>query len=473
MLLCLSDGMTMTEQLDATTIQSLRDRLQGQILIPDDPGYDGARAVWNGRFDPRPLAVVRCSGPTDVAASVVWARARGLPLSVKGGGHSYAGHSVGDGALAIDLSSMNGVRVDRHSRTAVVGPGARWADLDREAQAHSLATTGGTVSTVGVAGYILGGGTGYLARKYGLGLDNLIGAEVVTADGRVVAARKGENADLFWALRGGSGNFGIVTSFEFRLHPVGPQVATAQAFHPIEDARRVLRFYRELTRGAPDELTVYAFALRVPPIDPFPETRRGQVALALIACHCGDVEEGVAALQPVVDHGDPMVAAVQTVQYAALQQSFDAGMAPGQRWYSRAHYLADLSDAAIDTMARFAEVLPGPFTMAYFEHLGGAVGRVDPTATAFPHRSAPYSVHIFPGWTDPADDEAHMAWAREFHEAMAPHATGGVYVNLLGRDEQERVPAAYASNYDRLREIKAAWDPDNVFRANHNIPPAS
>lgn len=447
----------------------MRDRTEGEVLLPGDPGYDEVRAVWNGRFDPSPPVIVRCEGPTDVAVALSVARKIGMPLSVKGGGHSYAGHSMADGALAIDLSTMNAVRVDREARIAIVGPGATWGDFDGAAQEHGLATTGGTVSTVGVAGYTLGGGTGYLARKYGLGLDNLVAAEVVVADGRVLRASEEENADLFWALRGGSGNFGVVTSFEFRLHAVGPEVVSVQSFHPFENAAEVLRFYREYMEGAPDEVTAYTFALRVPPAEPFPEQQHGEVTIALVACHCGDTEEGEAALQELRDFGDPMVAVLQRVPYASLQQSFDAGMQKGQRWYSRAHYLSTLSDEAIETMVRYTEQMPGPVTMAYFEPLGGAIANVDPGATAFPHRDAQYSVHILPGWTDPADDAPVMRWAREFHEAMAPHATGGVYVNLLARDEAERVPAAYGANYERLTRLKAIWDPDNLFRSNHNI----
>lgn len=459
--------------LDPTMLQSLRDRIAGEVIVPGDARYDEARTSWNGRFDPRPAVVVRCHDARDVVASVAVARERGLPLSVRGGGHSYAGKAIGDGAVAVDLSAMNDVVVDAERRTATVGPGATWADVDREAQAHGLATTGATVSSVGVAGFTLGGGSGYLARRHGLGLDNLLSVEVVIADGRVLAASEAENADLFWALRGGSGNFGVVTSLELRLHPVGPEVVTAQAFHPIEHARDVLRFYREFMDTASDDVTAYAFGLRVPPVDPFPAQHRGDPALALVACHCGDdVEEGRTSLQPLAGFGDPFLSAVQTVPYTAAQQAFDAGTPAGLRWYTRAHYLDALTDDAIDTFARHVESLAGPYTMAYFEPCGGAVGRVAPDATAFPHRHAAYGLHILPGWTEPADDEELTRWARDFHHAMAPHATGGVYVNLLGGDEADRVQAAYGTNYERLAGLKAQYDPENLFRVNHNIPPA-
>jgi FAD/FMN-containing dehydrogenase len=462
----------MTNPSDNTTVHTLRDRLQGELLLPGDTGYDEARAVWNRRFDPRPLAVARVRSSDDVAAVVNFARERRLPLSIRSGGHSYAGHAVGDGALALDLSPLNDVRIDAERRRALVGPGATWSELDGAAQAFGLATTGCTVSMVGVAGYVLGGGTGYLARRCGLAVDNLLAAEIVTADGRVLRASAAENDDLFWAIRGGSGNFGVVTSFELRLHPVGPEVVGAQVFHPWENAGDVLRFHRDLMATAPDEVNVYAFALRVPPTEPFPVEQHGRVALALIASHCGDVAAGEAALRRIAEHGTPFLAAIQSMPYATLQQGFDASLTAGPRWYTRAHFLAELSDAAIETFVQHAAELPGQFTTTYFEPMGGAINRVDAGATAFPHREAACALHIFPGWTDPADDENMMRWTRAFHDAMAPYANGGVYVNLLGRDEERRVPDAYGPNYKRLAQLKAQWDPENVFRINHNIRPA-
>lgn len=458
--------------LDSTTLQSLRNRIAGEVIGPGDSGYDDARSSWNGRFDPRPAVVARCRDARDVVAAVAVAREHGLPLSVRSGGHSYAGQAIGDGAVAVDLAGMDDVVVDPERRTARVGPGATWADVDREAQAHGLATTGATVSSVGVAGFTLGGGSGYLARRHGLGLDNLLSVEIVVADGRVLGASEAENPDLFWALRGGSGNFGVVTSFELRLHPVGPEVVTAQAFHPIAHAPDVLRFYREFMDASPAEVTVYAFALRVPPVEPFPAPQHGDPALALVGCHCGDVDGGRVALEPLVRYGDPLLAGSQTVPYTAAQQAFDAGMPAGLRWYTRAHYLDALSDDAIDTFARHAESLAGPFTMAYFEPFGGAIGRIAPDATAFPHRHAAHGLHILPGWTDPADDAALISWARDFHRAMAPHATGGGYVNLLAGDEADLVQTAWGTNSERLARLKAQYDPENLFRVNHNIPSA-
>ncbi|HEX2167453.1 MAG TPA: FAD-binding oxidoreductase [Longimicrobiales bacterium] len=459
----------MTTMLDSTNTDTFRDRIDGELILPSDPAYDTARKVWNARFDPRPAALVRCRSAADVVAAIELAREHRLPVSVRGGGHSYAGLGVGDGALAIDLSPMDDVVIDAEGRTATVGPGATWADFDRTAQAHGLATTGATVSSVGVAGFALGGGTGYLARRHGLGVDNVLSLEVVTADGRVLRASNDEHADLFWALRGGSGNFGVVTSFEFRLHPVGPDVVTAQSWHPIEDARAVLRFYREFMESASEDVTVYAFALRVPPVEPFPAEHHGSPALALVACHCGDVEEATKSLERLTTFGNPILAGVQTVPYTAAQQAFDAGMPDGLRWDTRGHYLNELDEDAIETFAKHVESLTGPYTAAYFEPLGGAIGRVASDATAFPHRDAAYGLHILPGWIEASDGDGAMRWMRELHDAMAPHATGGVYVNLLGRDEADRVPAAYGANYARLAGLKAKYDPGNLFRVNQNI----
>lgn len=452
-------------------VRSFRHRLHGDVVLPGDAGYEEARAIWNGRFDPRPLAIVQCRSTDDVVETVRFVRQHDLPLSVRGGGHGYAGHSGGDGALVLDLAPMDSVEVDPERARAVVGPGATWAAFDAAAQTFGLAATGPTVSTVGVAGYVLGGGTGYLARRFGLGLDHLLSVEAVTAEGRVVRASGEENPTLFWALRGGSGNFAVVTAFELRLHRVGPEIVVAQAFHAMEDAGPALRFYRDFAAAAPEEVSAYAFALRVPPVEPFPEEVRGRPALALIASHCGDPDRGEAVLAPFARSGTPFLAAVQRLPYTAAQQAFDAGMPKGLRWYTRAHYVNDLSDEALEMFATHVEELPGAFTLAYFEPLGGAIARVPGEATAFSHRDAAYGLHIFPGWSDPGDDEVMMAWAREFHAAMEPHATGGVYVNLLGEDEEARVPNAYGPSYERLIRIKAEWDPENLFRATWNIPP--
>ncbi len=451
----------------------LADSVRGRVLELHDEGYHEARRVWNGRFDRRPAAIVRCAAAEDVVAAIAFARDGDLPLAVKGGGHSYAGKAACEGGLLVDLSGMKEVRVDVDARRATVGPGARWRELDAASQEAGLATTGGACSTAGVAGVALGGGSGYLARAHGLTIDNLLAAEVVTADGRRVRASEDENPDLFWALRGCGANFGVVTSFELRLHEVGPQVVAGQIIHPFEAAGDALRFYREFMVEAPDGVQCYPFFLRIPPLEGFLEEHHGEVALDLVAFCAGDLDAAAATLRPLREFGAPLLDAVQTVSYATFQQSFDDGLPKGGRYYTRAHYLEEMSDGAIDAVLAHAADLEGAYTVAYFEALGGAVARVDPGATAFPHREARYGFHLLTGWTDPEDDDAMMTWGRAFHDAMAPHATGGVYVNLLAEDEDDRVAAAYGPNLARLGRLKGQWDPENLFRSNHNIAPPS
>ena len=448
----------------------LRSGLRGPLLLPGDPDYDAARSVWNGRFEATPAAVARCAGPEDVAAAVGFARRSGLRLGVKGGGHDYAGSTAVRGGLLIDLSPMRAVEIDPAGRTARVGGGATWGDFDAAAQRHGLATTGATVSTVGVAGAALGGGSGWLLRKHGLSLDNLTAAELVTADGRVVRTDASENPELFWAVRGGGGNFGVATALEFRLHEVGPEVLAGQVIHRLDDAPELLRGYREYMAGAPDEVMVYAFFLRVPPLEGFLEAHHGEVVVDFVVCYAGPVDEAEAALAPIRGLGDPLADTTEPVAYTALQQSFDAGLPAGQRYLSRAHYVDALGDDLIDVIVDRAADLRGDFTMAYLEPVTGAAGRVAPDATAFPHRGAAYSFHVLAGWSDADRDDEVMGWARRFHDDVAPHANGGVYVNLLS-GEGDRVRAAYGPNYERLARLKAEWDPDNVFRSNHNIPP--
>jgi len=451
--------------------QALVAAVSGEVLAPGDPGYDEARSVWNVRFDRRPDLIVRCHRAEDVQAAVNAARDHGQPLSVKSGGHAYAANTVGEGGLLIDLSPMNQVTVDARARTAKVGPGARWGEVAVATEKHGLAAVGGTVSTVGVAGLALGGGSGYLSPKHGMAVDNLLSAEVVTADGRRVRASADENPDLFWALRGGSGNFGVVTSLELRLHELGPEILAGQIVHRFEDAGRILRLYRDFMQQAPDEVQAYAFVLRIPPIPAFPEEYHGQLAVDLVVFHPDPAARDVFA--PLLGVGEPILEFLAAQPYTALLQSFDAGLPAGQRYESRSGQLKVLSDPAIDAFVAGVGDLPGAFTLSYIGPGGsGAVGRVDPEATAFPHRSAPFEYHILAGWTEAAQDGEVTAWARAFHESMAPFCTGGVYVNLLGTDEADRVKAAYGGNYDRLVEIKRKWDPKNLFRANHNIVPA-
>ena len=448
---------------DGASLSTLRERLRGPLILPGDAAYDGARAVWNGRIDRRPDAVARCSDAADVQAVVDFAREHDVRISVKSTGHSYAGASVRDGGIVIDLSSMNAVQVDAAGMRARVGPGTRWGAFDRQAQAFGLATTGATVSTVGVSGYTLGGGTGYLARKHGLGLDNLLAADIVTADGDLVRVSEDEHADLFWGLRGGGAHLGVVTALEFQLHRVGPQIMAGQIVYDFESAREVLRFWREYMADAPNELQCYAFLLNIPPIDAFPKEHHGHVGLDLVAAYAGPLEDGKRVLDPLRNAGKPMLDTVSPQAYVDVQAAFDAGTPPGLRWHSRAHFSDEISDELIDAVLHHCRPLPGPFTLAYFEPLGGAISAVDPAATAYAHRDAAFSLHIFPGWTDPDADGGMARWAQAFSDDVARFARGGVYVNLLSDDEGGRVPEAYGENYERLVMLKRRYDPRNLI----------
>jgi FAD/FMN-containing dehydrogenase len=421
-------------------IEELAEVASGQVITAGEADYDEGRSVWNGRFDRRPAAIIRCREADDVKAAVDFARRRGLRLAVKGGGHSNAGHSTIEDGLLIDLSLMKGVEVDPHSKTARVQPGVKWGEFNPVAEKHGLATPGGTVSTVGVSGFTLGGGGGYLTRKYGMAVDNLLSAEVVTADGRLVRASDDENPELFWALRGGGGNFGVVTSFEFRLHDVGPEVLSGQ--------------------------------LRIPPVDAFPADYHGHLVLDFVVFHTDAGPTGEAAVRPMLEVGTPFMTAVGPASYSSVMEAFDAGLPAGERYASKAHYLKALSDGVIETIMTHMPGMTGSLTVAYLDALGGAPGRIAETATAFAHRDAPYAFHIMPGWTDHSRDEEVLAWANRLHTDMSRHATGGVYVNLLGPDEEDRIPAAYGVNYDRLVEVKRKWDPENLFRSTYNIDPA-
>ena len=450
-------------RVDPPAVEKLASRLRGRVVGPTDDGYQQARAVWNGMIDRRPSLIAQCAGVADVIDALAVAREHGLPVTVRGAGHSVAGKSASDAGFVIDLGPMRWVHVDPESRIARVGPGAVGGDLDRETQVHGLATTGGTDSTTGVIGLTLGGGAGFLTRRFGLAIDNLLGAYVVLADGRVVHASETDNADLFWALRGGGGSFGIVTAVELRLHPLGPELMVAQAFHPYEDAGTALRFFRDFTSDAPDEVGFYALAVNVPPLPGFPEAFHGKTAIALIASYAGSLADGERALRPIGEFGEPMLKVVAAMPYAALQQSFDAANPAHERYFWKSHYLGSLTDDAIDVFVAHVDPLPGPFSAAWFEPLGGALGRVPAEATAFPHRDAAYNFAISAGWTDAADDERAVVWTRAFHDAMTPWATGGVYANYVGLDDVGHLRANFDTNLDRLREVKAKYDPEGVF----------
>jgi FAD/FMN-containing dehydrogenase len=459
--------------LEAAAVADLRAGVRGAVLEPTGPDYDAARAVWNGMIDRRPALIVRCAGTADVVAAVALARERGLPLAVRGGGHNVAGHAVCDGGVVVDLSALDGVRVDPARRTVRVGGGARLGDVDRATQEAGLAVPLGVVSRTGVAGLALHGGLGFLTRKYGLTADNLVAAEVVTADGRVLTADADHHPELLWALRGGGGNFGVVTAFEFRAHPVGPEVWVAVVFYPVAQAPAALAFFREFMAQAPDELMALAVLWNAPTEEPIPEAYRGAPVVVLFACHAGPVEAGEAAVRPFREVATPVADLSGRMPYVEVQQLFDPDYPDGRRYYWKSAYLRHLDDEAIRILVGHAARRPSPLTSLDVWALGGAMGRVGPAATPFARRDAPFLLGIEANWEDPAADAANIAWAREVFGDTQRFSPGGAYLNFPGFGEEGTalVVAAYGDNYARLREIKAAYDPGNLFRHNLNIPP--
>lgn len=455
----------MTSAALAEAIPELSGQFSGQLLRKGDPGYDAVRRVHNGLIDKQPAIVARCHGADDIAQAIRFARKHGLEIAVRGGGHNVAGRSTVEGGLMIDLSPMCRVNVDVDHRTATAEGGATWGDLDRATQAHGLATTGGVVSTTGVGGLTLGGGYGWLQGRHGLSVDNLLAVEMVTADGGILTASAERNPDLFWAVRGGGGNFGVVSSFQFGLHPVGPTIVGGLVAHPLERAGEVLRFYRELTASLPDELTVNAGVLHAP-------DGSGAKLVAILACHCGAVEEGNAAVEPIKRFGSPVMDAMGPMPYTALNSMLDGGFPKGAFNYWKSSFLSDLSDGAIDRMVDCFSRCPTPLGGIILDHYHGASTRVDQRATAFPHRSRGYNMLLAAQWTDPSGTDPGIAWARECYASMAPFLAAGRYVNYMDRDETgAQVAMAYGPNYERLRELKTKYDPENVFHMNQNIQP--
>ena len=453
-------------------IEELKDGFAGEIVVPGDAAYDDARRIWNAMIDKRPAVVARCAGTADVVRAVAFAKAMGLPLAVRGGGHHIAGNAVCDGGIVVDLSRMKAVRVDPGARRVFVEGGATLADVDAATAPHGLATPLGINSTTGVGGLTLGGGFGWLSRKYGMTVDNLESAEVVTAAGEVVRASATENPELFWALRGGGGNYGVVTQFEFRLHPVGPDVLSGLIVYPASEAKAVLRQYREFMAAAPDTLSVWTVLRLAPPLPFLPPEVHGTPIIALALMHAGDPAEGERLVAPLRGFGRPLGEHVGVQPYSAWQQAFDPLLTPGARNYWKSHNFRTLPDGLFDAIVEALGKLPSPECEIFIGAIGGATERPAPEATAYAHRATRFVMNVHGRWRDSADDSRGIAWARDFFQASAPFAGEGVYVNFLTADEGARVRSAYGPSYDRLAKAKRRYDPDNLFRMNQNIEPA-
>jgi FAD/FMN-containing dehydrogenase len=451
----------------ADAVNELAGKFTGQLLQPTDAGYEEARKVHNGLVNKRPLLIARCRGVADVVDAVNLARKLDLEVAVRGGGHNVAGRATVDGGLMIDLLPMKGIHVDPSARTARAEGGVTWAELNRESQLHGLAVTGGVVSSTGIAGLTLGGGLGWLMGKYGLALDNLRSVQLVTAEGQVWRTSKDEQADLFWAVRGGGGNFGVATSFEYQLHPVGPTITGGLVAHPFDRARDVLKFFRDFTVSLPDEFTVFAGLIQTP-------DGSGTKLAAIVTCHCGSLAAAETTVRPLKQFGSPVMDAIGPMPYCELNGMLDAAYPKGALNYWKSSFLAQMSDDAIDTMIKCFARCPTPMGQLLLEHFHGAATRVGVGDTAFPHRVDGYNLVVLSEWLEPANTDRCIAWARETYAAMDPFVASGRYVNYLGDDETgDPIAAAYGPNYRRLQELKTKYDPSNFFHMNQNIRPLS
>ncbi len=463
------NGETVT--VAAAAIEQLKTSLRGALLLPGEDGYDKARTVWNAMIDRRPALVVRCAGVADIQQAVAFARQHGLLTAIKGGGHNIAGNAVCEGGLLIDLSNMRSVRVDPQARIAHAEPGATLADFDHECQAFGLATPVGINSTTGIAGLTLGAGFGWLSRKYGMTIDNLLAADVVTADGRLLRADSKNNTDLFWAIRGGSGNFGIVTSFEFKLHPVGPNVLAGLIVYPLKEAAAALKKYNEFCHKLGEETSVWTVLRKAPPLPFLPANVHGTEVVVFALCHIGDPEAGKRVIEPLRHLGTVLGEHIGVMPYCSWQQAFDPLLTPGARNYWKSHNFTDLSDGAINVVLKYIAKLPSPHCEIFFGLIGGATTRPAPDATAYSHRNAVWVCNVHGRWETAAEDQKCMEWARGYFREVTPFATGGVYVNFITDDESDRIKTAYGPGYDRLVAIKQKYDPQNLFRMNQNIRP--
>jgi FAD/FMN-containing dehydrogenase len=459
--------------VEAAEIEKLKASLRGALLLPGDDGYDKARTVWNAMIDRRPALVARCAGVADIRQAVAFARTHGVLTAIKGGGHNIAGNAVCDGGLLIDLSNLRSVRVDPQARIAHVEPGATLADFDHECQAFGLATPVGINSTTGIAGLTLGAGFGWLSRKFGMTIDNLVAADVVTADGRLLRADSKDNTDLFWAIRGGSGNFGIVTRFEFKLHPVGPNVLAGLIVYPLKDAAAALKKYNEFCRTLGEETSVWTVLRKAPPLPFLPANVHGTEVVVFCICHIGDPENGKRVIEPLRKLGTVLGEHIGVMPYQAWQQAFDPLLTPGARNYWKSHNFTDLSDGAIEVVLKYVARLPSPHCEIFFGLIGGATTRPAADATAYSHRNAIYVCNVHGRWETAAEDQKCIEWARGYFRDVTPFATGGVYVNFLTDDESDRIKTAYGPGYNRLVAIKQKYDPENLFRMNQNIRPKS
>jgi FAD/FMN-containing dehydrogenase len=443
-------------------IEQFQTRFHGEVIRPGDPDYDQARRIWNASVDRRPGLIARCSGVADIVAAVNFAREQQLLVAVRGGGHNVGGRAVCDGGIVIDLSRMKAVHVDAANRRARVQPGATLGDVDHETHVFGLAVPAGVISRTGIAGLTLGGGVGWLVRKYGLTCDNVISFDMITSAGNPIVASSDRNPDLFWALRGGGGNFGVVTSFEYRLHPVRT-VLGGMIVHPRSQAKEVLRFSRDFVQKAPEELAVYSALLHPPD---------GTPAIAIVACYCGDHADGEALLKPLRTFGSPLLDAIQPMPFPQMQSLLDDAFPSGNQNYWKSTFLRQFSDEAIDVLVEHANSATSPLTVIVVEYYGGAASRVGESETAFAHRGAEFDIGILAQWVDPKESPQHIAWARGLFEALRP-LSSGYLLNFLGEEDDETIRSAFGPNYKRLREVKKKYDPENFFRLNQNIEPAA
>jgi FAD/FMN-containing dehydrogenase len=451
--------------------KELKGMIKGNVLIADDPGYEEARQIWNAMIDHRPAMIVQCADADDVPPAIALARRHKLEISIRGAGHNIAGNALCNDGLTIDFSNMKNVRVDAGKRRAYVEPGATLANLDEATQVHGLATPVGINSTTGIAGLTLGGGFGWLTRKYGMTIDNLVSVNMITAEGRKIQASETDNADLFWAIRGGGGNFGVVTRFEFQLFPVGPEIFAGLIVFPFSQAKQILNKYRQFVNSAPEELNVWVVLRKAPPLPFLPENVHGKEVVVLPVFYSGPATEAEKLIAPVRAFGTPHGEHLGVQPYVAWQKAFDPLLTPGARNYWKSHNFTELADGALDSIIEFAGKLPSPQCEIFIGLIAGAPNRIAPDAMAYGHRDAKFVLNVHGRWDEAKDDQKCIGWAREFFKASAPYASAGAYVNFMTAEESDRVAAAYGANYDRLVQIKKRYDPDNIFHLNQNIKP--